>query len=86
MKKKASKVGYINLSDWRDHIADPVRTDSISAVIYRGLDTIPASQEHPNEHQAFRGIAIDPGSGKIALATMFRRQITELTPNPGFWP
>ena len=86
MKKDASKIGYINLSDWRDHIADPVRTDSISAVIYRGLDTIPASIEHPNEHQAFRGIAIDPGSGKIALATMWRRQITELTPNPGFWP
>lgn len=85
-KKDASTIGYISLSDWRDHIADPVRADSISAVIYRGLDTIPASEEHPNEHQAFRGIAIDPGSGKIAIATMWRRQITELTPNPGFWP
>lgn len=86
LKKDASKIGYINLTDWRDHIADPVRTDSISAVIYRGLDTIPASQEHTNEHQAFRGIAVDPASGKIALASMWRRQIIELTPHPGFWP
>ena len=86
LKKNASKIGYINLADWRDHIADPERAYSIAAVIYRGLDTIPASKEHPHEHQAFRGIAIDPGSGKIALATMWRRQIIELTPNPGFWP
>ena len=86
LKKDASKIGYIDLTDWRDHIADPVRTDSISAVIYRGLDTISASNEHPNKHQAFRGIAVDPSSGKIALASMWRRQIIELTPNPGFWP
>ena len=86
LDKKASKIGYINLTEWRDHIAEPQRKNSISAVIYSGLDTIPASKDRPNRHQAFRGIAIEPSSGKIALATMWRNQITELTPNAGFWP
>jgi streptogramin lyase len=82
----ASTIGYIDLASWRDHIADPVRTNTISAVLYRGLDSIPASKNRPNAHQSFRGIAIDQKSGKIAIATMWREQITELTPNPGFWP
>jgi hypothetical protein len=86
LDKTASTIGYIDLTSWRDHIADPVRTKSISAVLYRGLDSIPASKNWPDKHQAFRGIAIDPASGKIAIATMWREQITELTPNPGFWP
>ncbi len=86
LDKTASTIGYIDLTSWRNHIADPVRTNTISAVLYRGLDSIPASKNWPDKHQAFRGIAIDPASGKIAIATMWREQITELTPNPGFWP
>ena len=37
-------------------------------------------------HQAYRGIAVDKASGRVALATMYRGQITVLTPLPGFWP
>jgi hypothetical protein len=86
MDKTASTIGYIDLTSWHDHLGDPVRTNTIAAVLYRGLSSIPASKNHPNAHQSFRGISVDPASGKIAIATMWREQITELTPNPGFWP
>jgi hypothetical protein len=82
----ASTIGYIDLHSWRDHIADPGKNSAVYGVVYKGLSTLPASAYNPGQHQAFRGIAVDPASGKIALATMRRNQITELSPQPGFWP
>lgn len=81
-----SKIGYIDLSSWRDHVADPSRASSVSAVIYRGMDSMDVATNHATLHHAFRGIALDPASGKIALASMWSGQIIELTPYPGFWP
>ncbi len=82
----ASKIGYIDLSSWREYIADPDRSSSISAVIYRGMDSTEGLENKATPHHAFRGIAVDPASGKIALASMWRSEIVELTPYPGFWP
>ena len=81
----ASTVGYVDLSNWRSHVEDPVRNPTIHGVIYRGLDQLPPEDDLLT-HQAFRGIAVDKESGKVALATMWREQITVLTPLPGFWP
>ncbi|MEE4145303.1 MAG: hypothetical protein V2I26_10930, partial [Halieaceae bacterium] len=80
----ASTIGYMDLASWRDYLAEPRGSDTVSGVIYQGLDSIPASPAHPDEHHAFRGIAIDPRSGNIALATMWRRQLIELVPHSGF--
>jgi hypothetical protein len=74
----------VDLASWRSYLTDPPRSDTIRGVVYEGLDSIAASPEKPGEHQAFRGIAIDPRSGKIALATMWRRQLIELVPHSGF--
>jgi hypothetical protein len=79
-----STIGYMDLTSWRGYLAQPRRSDTIKGVVYEGLDKIAASPENPGEHQAFRGIAVDPGSGKIALATMWRRQLIELVPHSGF--
>jgi len=84
MAVATSTIGYMDLASWRSYLADPPRSDTIKGVIYEGLDSIAASPEHPGEEQAFRGIAIDPRSGKIALATMWRRQLIELVPHSGF--
>ena len=80
----SSTIGYIDLGSWRSYIAKPKDSDGIPAVIYSGLDKIAASAAFTGQHQAFRGIAVDPASGKIALATMWRGQITELMPFPEF--
>lgn len=82
----ASTIGYIDLASWRAVVANPQTLTSIQAVLYAGLENIPASELYPDGHQSFRGIAIDPASGKVAIATMRREQITELTPKLGFWP
>jgi streptogramin lyase len=82
----SSTIGYIDLGSWRSYIAKPKDSEGIPAVIYSGLDKIKAPAAFTGQHQAFRGIAVDPASGKIALATMWRGQITELTPFPGFRP
>ncbi|MEZ5502747.1 MAG: hypothetical protein R3E50_08825 [Halioglobus sp.] len=82
--KTASTIGYIDLPSWNEHLANPASDTKIAGVIYRGLDRIPAAKDLPDRHQSFRGIAVDPGSGKIAIATSARRQITELTPIDGF--
>jgi len=84
--RAASTIGYIDLASWREHVANPKTHQRISGVIYAGFEKIAASSANPDQHRAFRGIAVDPASGKIALATAVRRQITELTPKPGFWP
>lgn len=81
----ASTIGFIDLSSWRSNVEDPERNPTIHGVIYRGLDRIPAEEGAP-VHQAFRGIAVEKTSGRVALATMWREQITVLTPLPGFWP
>lgn len=81
----ASTIGYIDLTSWREHLADP-QGAQISGVIYRGVDTIAAPETSLNGSIAFAGIAIDPASGKIALATVGRKQITELKPKAGSWP
>ena len=85
MDKSASTIGYIDLASWRSFIANPQVNKGILAVIYSGLDTIAAPEVLKHRHQAFRGIAIDQRSGKVALATMWRGQITELSPLPAFW-
>jgi hypothetical protein len=82
----ASTIGYVDIASWGAHIADPIRNPVIAAVTYRGLENIPGSDYRAASHQSFRGIAIDPRSGKIGLATMWREQITLLKPLPGFWP
>jgi hypothetical protein len=84
MAAATSTIGYMDLASWRDYLATPRRSDTIAGVVYEGLDNIPASAQNPGEHQAFRGIAVDPRSGKIALATMWRRQVIELVPHSGF--
>jgi hypothetical protein len=86
LDKAASTIGYIDLLSWQNHVADRVRYETISGVIYKGLDRLPAASARPDQHQSFRGIAIDPASGKIALANMRRKQIVELTPNASFRP
>lgn len=86
MYEDSSCIGYIDLASWRDYLTDPEHTGKISAVMYSGLDTIPASEDRPGRHQAFRGISVDPATGNIAVATMFRKQFTVLKPHSGFWP
>lgn len=82
----ASTIGYVDLASWRNHVEDPVYNPTIRGVLYRGLDQVPPEGGRPAIHQAFRGIAVDQASGRVALATMFREQITVLKPLPGFWP
>ena len=84
LDKKASTIGYIDLSSWDNHVSDPSPDNRISAVIYSGLDTIVAPDIPAHRHASFRGITFDPASRKIALATHDRVQVTELTPLPGF--
>ncbi|MFT4518794.1 MAG: hypothetical protein ACI9JM_001179 [Halioglobus sp.] len=81
-----STIGYIDLNSWRNHVVSPVDNETIYGVIYKDLYTIAAPETNPSLPQSFNGIAIDPASGKIAIATMRRKQITELTPNASFWP
>ena len=82
----ASTVGYVDLSSWRSHVEDPVRNPTIHGVVYSGLDKIPPEADRPSNHQAFRGIAVEKATGRVAIATLHREQVTLLTPLPGFWP
>ncbi len=79
-----STLGYVDLDSWEQYLQD--RRSQIDATLYSGLESIPDCEMNPQKHQSFRGIAIDPQSGKIALATSLREQITLLSPLPGFWP
>lgn len=81
-----STVGYVDLASWNERIERPQRGTKVRGVIYGGLDSIAPSPLHPAQPQGFRGIAFDEKTGRIALATMRREQITVLTPLPGFWP
>ena len=83
---KASTIGYIDLESWRIHLANPKQGEQIFGVIYSGLDSISAPTNRPNTHQSFRGISINPNSGKLAIGSSGREQIIELTPVSGFWP
>lgn len=82
----ASTIGYVDLTSWQEYVENPGSGVTIPGVIYKGLSTIPCCENNPDQHQVFRGIAVDPGTGRIALATSWREQITLLTPKPGFWP
>lgn len=84
--KTASTIGFIDLASWSEHLANPGSGKRVSGVIYRGLDSIATSSDYTGKHQCFRGIAVDPKTGKIALADMHRDQIVELTPNANSWP
>lgn len=84
--KEASTIGYIDLAGWRRYIADPENTGVFNGVIYTGLEPIGAPESDSGPYQAFTGIAIDPASGKIAVASFHRRQVTELTPTNSFRP
>ncbi|MEH6585473.1 MAG: hypothetical protein V7720_02890 [Halioglobus sp.] len=84
--KAHSTIGYVDLNSWEKHLERPASGRRIQGVIYSGLEKIPACEMHPDKHQSFRGIAVDPQTGKIALSTMLREQITLLEPLPGFWP
>jgi len=83
---RASTIGYIDLESWRAHLASPGQGEKVLGVIYSGLHRIVAPPNRRNTHQSFRGISINPNSGKLALGTMWREQLTELTPVSGFWP
>lgn len=85
-KHARSTIGYIDLDSWRQYLFGPNNSAGIKGVTYRGLAEIPGCEMHPQMHQSFRGIALNPGDGKIAIATMLREQITLLDPLPGFWP
>lgn len=80
---EASTIGYVDIRSWQDHVENPELELRISAVLYSGLASIPPSAHH-SRHQAFRGIDVEAGSGRIALASMWRNQITLLVPLPGF--
>ena len=82
----ASTFGFIDLNDWRLYAENPDSGARISGTVYRGLDSIPVTDRGPNAHQNFRGIAVHPATGRIAIATAGREQITVLEPLPGFWP
>lgn len=84
LDRQGSSVGYIDMDAWTRHLQDPQAQPDIPAVVYHGLHRVPPSSWHPLAHQAFRGIAVEPRSGRIALATMHRRQITELQPRETF--
>ena len=86
LDKNASTIGYVDIGSWERHIATPDRHGEIDGVIYEGLSSIPASEALPDRHQAFRGIDVNDVTGDIAIATMWRNQITVLEPLPGFWP
>jgi hypothetical protein len=81
-----STIGYIDLASWRAHLASPAQGLGVEGTVYSGLDDIPGSPLHPGMPQGFRGIAFDTATGSLAIATMFRHQVTVLTPRPGFWP
>ena len=81
-----STIGYIDLASWRQQVTSTNSTQEITGVTYSGLGNIPGCEMHPGKHQSFRGIAIDPNDGTIAIATMLREQMTLLHPLPGFWP
>ncbi|KAA1194398.1 hypothetical protein F0M18_02910 [Pseudohalioglobus sediminis] len=85
-KHARSTIGYVDLASWRRLLETDSSSGNISGVIYDGLETAPACEMHPGRHQNFRGIAIDPNSGRIAIATGLREQVTLLEPRAGFWP
>lgn len=80
-----STIGYVDLDSWENHLDNP-DNGHVNGVIYKGLEDIPQCDKRPGAHQSFRGIALEQHSGRLALATMYRGQITLLTPLPGFWP
>lgn len=81
-----STIGYVDLASWQAHILNPRRWPKVSGVVYSGLEAIPPGQGMPEVHQSFRGIAINPANGQLAIATMNRSQVTLLFPRQGFWP
>ena len=80
-----STIGYLDLDSWEYSLEQPSRR-RVRGVVYAGLESIPSCEMHPGKHQSFRGIAVEAGTGRIALATMLRGQFTLLEPLPGFWP
>jgi streptogramin lyase len=86
MDTTASTVGYVDLASWRDYVANPADGAKIAGVLYQDLDTIAAPGARLDQRPNFGGIAVDPATGKIAIATGARNQITELQPKAGFRP
>jgi hypothetical protein len=86
LDKAGSTIGYVDLASWQAHVVSPEKWPTIAGVVYSGLDAIPPGPGMPEVHQSFRGIAINPANGKLAIATMHRSQVTLLSPKQGFWP
>ena len=81
-----STIGYVDLESWRRQIANPDSSSPIRGVLYSGFGPLMPDEMQQETRYAFAGIAVDPNSGRIALATAWRRQVTELRPHSGFWP
>ena len=81
-----STIGYVDLASWQAHVVNPNKWPSVSGVVYGGLDAIPAGPGMPEVHQSFRGIAMNPVNGQLAIATSNRSQVTLLKPRQSFWP
>lgn len=86
LDKAGSTIGYVDLASWRAHVVSPEKWPRVAGVVYSGLDAIPPGPGMPKVHQSFRGIAINPVNGQLAIATMYRSQVTLLKPRQGFWP
>ena len=81
-----STIGYLDLASWRDYLAAPLSGIKIEGVIYSGLQSVKADGGDSAQSHGFAGIAVNPESGKIAVASMHRREIVELTPHSAFRP
>ena len=82
-QQDASTIGYIDLDSWKTWVSGSAQ-EKIRGVVYSGLTRAPYPERRPPRHQSFAGIALEPASGRIAIATDWRKQITELTPRPAF--
>ncbi len=80
---EASTIGYIDLDSWRANVREGAK-EKVQGVVYAGLSRAPYPERLPPRHQSFHGIAVEPATGKLAIATMWRYQVTELTPRPAF--
>ncbi|NND66468.1 MAG: hypothetical protein HKN19_02670 [Halioglobus sp.] len=82
-KPDAATIGYIDLDSWQAQVNG--KAEKVRGVVYTGLQRAPYPERRPHRHQGFHGIAVEPGTGRIAIATMWRDQVTQLSPRPEFY-
>ena len=81
-EQDAGGLGFVDIASWTAHAADGV--SPIYATTYSDLASYNAGGDGSSATQGLRGVSVDAGTGRVAVADGLRRQILTLTPKPGF--